>query len=575
MAKGKSIGATLVLKEGNFFTNAKKAVDHTAKMQSAFVKATSKIKLQNSSVDKLSGSLKTIAGTYISVNSALNGIKFADQLVSAKARIDNVNDGLQTTQELNKMIYQSAGDSRSSYSSMADLVTRIGANAGKAFSGTAEIVDFAEQIQKRFVIAGATTAEAENAVIQLSQGLAAGALRGEELNSVLEQAPNIARSIEKYMGIAEGQIKTVASKGLVTADVVKNAIMSTSAETDAAFANMPKTFSQVWTDFKNKMQEGISPFLLEHIPKITKTLSKFTDKLPNVFDKVSIAAEKAGKVIVWLKDNWSWLGPVIGGVVAAVGSFAAIIGVVTAAIKVWTTVQTILNIVMTMNPIGFIIIGVAALIGIITFLAIKFEGVRNVLLGVWEVLKIGWTVLWENIVNVFEFAWGNVVNYFTTIINFWKNIFKAFKLAFQGDWKGMWSAVGDAFKSIWDGIKKYFTDAINFVSKGINALIRGINKLQFDVPEGVPVIGGLKFGFNIPEIPMLAKGGVISRAGMTIVGERGPELLKLPRGASVIPLNKGGGGNQNTFHINIYTNELDDEAINRFVSKVKFAMANM
>ncbi|HBG5759595.1 TPA: tape measure protein, partial [Clostridioides difficile] len=152
---------------------------------------------------------------------------------------------------LNKMIFQSAERSRASYLDTAQIVSRIGMNAGKAFSSTKEIVGFAEQLNKKFVIAGASTEEMNSALLQLTQGLSSGVLRGEELNAVFESAPNIIQSIADYLDVDIGKIRGMASEGMLTADIVKNSLLAAAEQTNAEFEKMPYTFSQIWTSIKN------------------------------------------------------------------------------------------------------------------------------------------------------------------------------------------------------------------------------------------------------------------------------------------------------------------------------------
>ncbi|WP_207092620.1 tape measure protein, partial [Clostridioides difficile] len=162
-----------------------------------------------------------------------------------------INDGQQSDAGLNKMIFQSAERSRASYLDTAQIVSRIGMNAGKAFSSTKEIVGFAEQLNKKFVIAGASTEEMNSALLQLTQGLSSGVLRGEELNAVFESAPNIIQSIADYLDVDIGKIRGMASEGMLTADIVKNSLLAAAEQTNAEFEKMPYTFSQIWTSIKN------------------------------------------------------------------------------------------------------------------------------------------------------------------------------------------------------------------------------------------------------------------------------------------------------------------------------------
>ncbi|MCC0753118.1 tape measure protein [Clostridioides sp. ZZV13-5731] len=204
-----------------------------------------------SSTDKLLGNIKKVAGAYIGLKSIGSLINLSDQMTSTNARLNMINDGQQSDSGLNKMIFQSAERARASYLDTAKIVTRVGMNAGKAFSSTKEIVAFAEQLNKKFVIAGATTEETNSALLQLTQGLGSGVLRGEELNAVFESAPNIIQSIADYLDVDIGKIRSMASEGMLTADIVKNSLLAAAEQTNAEFEKMPYTFGQIWTSIKN------------------------------------------------------------------------------------------------------------------------------------------------------------------------------------------------------------------------------------------------------------------------------------------------------------------------------------
>ncbi|HBF8525718.1 TPA: tape measure protein [Clostridioides difficile] len=203
------------------------------------------------STDRLLGNVKRLATTYLGLKTlgGLGGL--SDQMTSTNARLAMINDGQLSDGGLNKMIFQSAERSRASYLDTAKIVSRIGMNAGKAFSSTKEIVAFAEQLNKKFVIAGATTEETNSALLQLTQGLGSGVLRGEELNAVFESAPNIIQSIADYLDVDIGKIRSMASEGMLTADIVKNSLLAAAEQTNAEFEKMPYTFNQIWTSIKN------------------------------------------------------------------------------------------------------------------------------------------------------------------------------------------------------------------------------------------------------------------------------------------------------------------------------------
>lgn len=195
--------------------------------------------------------VRNLAGAFLGMQSVRWLVGTSDQLAQINARLQMMTGSAEAAAEANEQIYQAALRSRGAYADMADLVSQLGITAGGAFGDTGELVAFAEQIQKQMAISGASGASAAAAMTQLTQGLASGVLRGEELNSVLEQTPMIAKTIADYMGVTTGQMRELASEGAVTADVVKNAILGAAEETDAAFKQMPMTWAQVWTQMQN------------------------------------------------------------------------------------------------------------------------------------------------------------------------------------------------------------------------------------------------------------------------------------------------------------------------------------
>ncbi|HCQ5570166.1 TPA: tape measure protein [Clostridioides difficile] len=314
-----------------------------------------------SSTDKLVANAKRLVATYIGLRSVGGLINLSDQMTSTNARLNMINDGQQSDGGLNKMIFQSAERARASYLDTAKIVTRVGMNAGKAFSSTKEIVAFAEQLNKKFVIAGATTEETNSALLQLTQGLGSGVLRGEELNAVFESAPNIIQSIADYLDVDIGKIRSMASEGMLTADIVKNSLLAAAEQTNAEFEKMPYTFSQIWTSIKNNaiMIFGVIQKKIEQAMS-NKGFRTFIDNfinglyiLGNVFFNifngiisilgspffqaftntiivcVSLIAQALGWVITQalnianvFAQNWSIIAPAVYGVVAAIAIYS-------------------------------------------------------------------------------------------------------------------------------------------------------------------------------------------------------------------------------------------------------------
>lgn len=260
------------------------------------------------------------AGGIAGINKVLN---ISDELASTKARLNLLVDDGGSVEALEQKIMASAQRSRSAYFDTASAVAKLGLNAGNAFGGNMDqVIAFMEQVNKQFVIGGATAQEQSNAMIQLTQAMAAGALRGEELNSILDGAPGIARAIEKYMGIAEGSIKTVAQEGKVTAEVVKNAMFAMADETNAKFDSMPKTWAQIWVDIKNQALSMFAPILtkINQIGNSTK-FQKVTTGLINGLAAVANVASSALDILIAIAsvfvDNWGIIQPLVLGIAAA------------------------------------------------------------------------------------------------------------------------------------------------------------------------------------------------------------------------------------------------------------------
>lgn len=291
--------------------------------------------------NSLMSTIKRIAAAYIGIRSISNVINVSDELVQTTARLDLMNDGLQSTDELVNMVYAAAQDARGSLSKMADVVARFGNNAGDAFGSSAEVVAFADLIQKQMTIAGASTQESANAMLQLSQALGSGVLRGDELNSIFEQAPNLIQNIADYLDVDIGKIRDLAKDGELTADIVKAAIFSASDEINARFDSMPVTWSQTWQSMQNTAIIAFRPVLqrvneLANSTGFQRFVAGATEAMAIVARIVLNIFDLVGQVGSFVADNWSMLEPIVIGVAVALGIY-------TAALIVYNTVQGISN----------------------------------------------------------------------------------------------------------------------------------------------------------------------------------------------------------------------------------------
>lgn len=285
--------------------------------------------------NELTNTIKRAVAAYISIQSVGKALNISDELVQTTSRLNMMNDGVQTTAELVNMVYAAAQDARGSFSQMADVVARFGNNAKDAFSSSEEVVAFADLIQKQMTIAGASTQEAANAELQLSQALGSGVLRGDELNSIFEQAPNLIQNIADYLDVPIGKIREMAQDGQLTADTVKAAIFSASDDINSKFNEMPMTWGQMWQSMQNTALIAFQPVLQRlndlanseafqtFIQGAIEAMATLANILLNVFDlAVSIGT--------FIGDNWSIIAPIVYGIVAALTAYIAISAIVAA-----------------------------------------------------------------------------------------------------------------------------------------------------------------------------------------------------------------------------------------------------
>ena len=361
--------------------------------------------------NELTNTIKRAVAAYVSIRSVGKALNISDELVQTTSRLNMMNDGVQTTAELVNMVYAAAQDARGSFGQMADVVARFGNNAKDAFSSSEEVVAFADLIQKQMTIAGASTQEAANAELQLSQALGSGVLRGDELNSIFEQAPNLIQNIADYLDVPIGKIREMAADGELSADVVKAAIFSAADDINSKFNEMPMTWGQIWQSMQNTALIAFQAVLQRlndlanseafqtFIQGAIEAMATLANILLNVF-------EVAASVGAFIGDNWSIIAPIIYGVIAALGAYLAIMGIVNAITAIsaaidatkaaadalaagqtflWTVQQYGLNAALAACPITWIIVLIIALIAIIFAVCnaiAKMTGIANSGFGV-------------------------------------------------------------------------------------------------------------------------------------------------------------------------------------------------
>ena len=337
-----------------------------------------KVQQATNNYSKLGNVIKTAVGA-IGINKLLG---LSDENTQITARLNLMTDG--NTEELKNKIFASAQRSRADYFSTADVVSKLGMRAGDAFSNTDEIIAFSENLNKMFVIAGASQAEISAASLQLTQALGSGVLRGEELNAVFETAPNVIQAIADYLDVPIGKIRNMASEGKITADIVKNAMLAATEDINKDFGEIPLTWGQVWTSICNRVIKATEPLL---------------------------------QAISWLAQNWETLEPIVLGLATAVGTYVAIqtaYNIVTgigagldalhtaskalkagatlaeaAATQTATGAQVGLNAALLACPITWIVIAIVALVAVLIYLWNTNDKVAKGMLFAWDSFLIG------------------------------------------------------------------------------------------------------------------------------------------------------------------------------------------
>lgn len=392
------------------------------------------LKTGQNQASNLMNTLKSMVGAYVGIQGIQKLVGVSDRMTSTTARLNMIVDDGGSVEALEEKIMQSAQRSRASYLDTAQAISQMGLLAGDAFQTNDELIQFTETLNKQFVIAGANQAGASAATLQLTQALSSGVLRGEELNSVFEQAPNVIQSIADYLDVPIGSIREMASEGEITAEIVKNAMLSATQSVNEQFESMPMTWGQVWTQMENIALTALQPVL---------------------------------NLISWTANNIEIIGPIVLGVVGAFLTYQIAVNGVAAATKAWTAAQAILNAVMAANPVVLIIMAVMLLVA--AFYAViaainKFTGASLSATGI--------------IVGALAAAGAFVINLFIGVINsIAQLIWSVFVTPFIGiiEWilnvcMGGFDSFGDAVANLIGQIIGWFLDLGKVVTTIIDAI---------------------------------------------------------------------------------------------------------
>lgn len=427
-----------------------------------------KVRQGSSSIDGMFGKLTSVVSAYAGFQGVKKIFALSDTMTQTTARLDLMNDGLQTTKELQDKIYASAERSRSSYLTTADIVSKLGQRAGDAFSSNVETIQFAENLSKQFVIAGASQQEMQSASLQLTQALGSGVLRGEELNAVFESAPNVIQTIADYMDVPIGQVRNMASEGQITASIVKNAMLGATDTINQQFENMPMTWSQVWTSICNKVTRAMQPLL------------SFINLLANnwaVIEPIVLAVAGAVGVYCGALLLYNAIKSISAMVEVAHGAALAISSGATFAA---TAAQYGFNAALLACPLTWILIIIIAVIAAIYAIVAAINKVTGKSLSATGIIcgaiAIAGAFIWNTVVGVLnaiiQFAWTYFVEPWIGIIEWVLNVFN-----------GGFNSFGDAVANLLGQIISWFLSLGKVVTKIIDAIFgtnwtKGLNNLQ-------------------------------------------------------------------------------------------------
>lgn len=469
--------------KGNY-DNVAKSVKNGHDNQEQF---NNSINTANANSNKLLSTVKNIVVALGGITAIKSLVNLSDVTTNNKARLSLVVDDGGSVEELENKIFASADRARADYLNMTSSVAKLSLNAGSAFKSNDETIAFAELLNKQFAISGAQQQEISSATLQLTQALGSGVLRGEELNAVFEASPNIIQTIADYLEVDIGKIRNMASEGLITANVIKNAMFDSADQINERFNKMPMTWSQIWTKAKNYAVKALDPVLV----KINELANN--QQVQEMFNMFIDGASLAAQAILGLVEGISWLvsilepvAPIILGIVGAYVAFNIISGITSGILSIMSLVQGIqaaasmmqagatlsataaqwgLNSALLACPITWIVILIIALIAVLTYLWFTNDKVAYAILYLWDALRLGIMVaglgiqaVWYGLQLAALFLWLGI----QTVV-----------LGLMTAWFGFQTGV----EAVCLGVLSIFQGLYNGIVSIVNAIITVLNKI--------------------------------------------------------------------------------------------------
>ncbi len=468
----------------NDYDNVSKSIKNGQNNQEEF---NNSINTANTNSNKLLSTIKNVAMTVGGISLVKNLFNLSDEITNNKARMNLIVDDNGSVAELDNKIFASAMRARASYQTTTDIVTKLGLQAGKSFKSNDELIAFAEQLNKTFVISGTSATGIESTMYNLTQALSTGVLRGQDLNAVFSNAPQIVQNIADYLNQPIGKIRDMAAEGKISSQIVKNAMLQAADATNAKFNKMPMTWNQIWTKMKNVAVKALQPVLT----KINELANN--QKVQEMFNMFIDGASLAAQAILGLIEGISWLvgileplAPIILGVVAAYVAFNIISGITSGILSVMaiahgiagaaemlhagqtmaaTAAQWGLNASLLACPITWIVILIIALIAILTYLWFTNDKVAYGILYLWDALRLGIMVAGLGI----QAVWYGLQ---LAALYLWLGI-QTVVLGLMTAWYGFQTGV----EAVCLGVLSIFQGLYNGIVSIVNGIIKVLNKI--------------------------------------------------------------------------------------------------
>lgn len=489
-----------------------------------------------SGAEGLMGMIKRMVGAYVGIQSVGKILNMSDELTQTTSRLDLMNNSFNEingtaneTSELVNMVYAAAQDARGSLDSMASVVARFGNNARDAFGNSEEVVAFADLVQKQMAIAGASTQEAANAELQLSQALGSGVLRGDELNSIFEQAPNLIQNIADYLDVPIGQIREMAADGELSADVVKAAIFAATDDINGKFDEMPMTWGQIWQSMQNTAVMAFQPVLQRlngmansdafqgFVDGAIEAMATTANMVLNIFDLV-------GSVAGFVADNWSMISPIVYGIAAALavyGTYLTITKGMEIACTVTKTVMTIAtyaHAAATRTAVNATTAETAAQLGLNTaFLSCPVVWITLLVIALIAVFYAAVAAV-NHFAGTSVSATGLICGAFATALAFIGNLFIGAANTIIGTGVTLWNLIANFVNA--------FALVFNNPVAGIEALFLSLFNFIVEVIESAARMLDAVFGSSLADAVAGFQNKVQAKVDAVITENGGSEILK-------------------------------------------------